>query len=58
MPKIKAPSAKSDEYPIKILATKIHSTNSADKDHFVFATQFEVEEPKIYARAMQYPNTP
>ncbi len=54
----KAPSAKSDEDRIKILATKIHSTNSADQDHFVYATQFEVEESETYARAMQCPNVP
>ena len=52
----KAPSAKSDEDPIKIFATKIHSTNFSDQVHFVFATQFEVEEPETYARAMQCPN--
>ena len=44
MPTTKAPSAKSDEHPIKILESKIHSPNSSDQDHFVFATQFEVEE--------------
>lgn len=58
MPTTKALSAKSDEDPIKILATKIHSTNSADQDHFVYATQFDVEELETYARAMQCPNAP
>lgn len=42
----------SDEDPIKILATKIHSTNSPDQDHFICATQFDVEELKTYVRAM------
>ena len=58
MPTTEAPSAKSDEDLIEILATKIHSTNSADQDHFVYATQFDVEEPETYARAMQWPNAP
>ncbi len=58
MPTTKAPPAKSNKDPIKILATKIHPTNSADQDHFVYATQFEVKEPETYARAMQCPNAP
>lgn len=53
------PSAESDEAdPIKIHATKIHSTNSPDQVHFVCATQFDVEEPETYPRAMQGPNAP
>lgn len=43
--------------PIRILATKIHSTNAVDQDHFACSTQLDVEEPETYARAMQGPNT-
>lgn len=43
--------------PIRILATKIHSTNAVDQAHFACSTQLDVEEPETYARAMQGPNT-
>lgn len=39
--------------PIKILVTKIHSANTSDQDYYVCSTQFDVEEPETYARAMQ-----
>ena len=44
--------------PIKVLVTKIHSANAQDQDHYVCSTQFDVEEPETYARAMQCPNAP
>lgn len=43
--------------PIRILATKIHSANAVDQDHFACSTQLDVEEPETYPRAMQGPNT-
>ena len=58
IPTTEALSAKNNEDLIKIFATKIHSTNSANQDHFVYVTQFDVEEPETYARAMQCPNAP
>lgn len=45
------------EEPAVVLATKIHSANVGDLDHFVGSTQFDVEEPETYARAMQGPNS-
>ena len=45
------------EDPAVLLATKIHSANAGDLDHFVGSTQFDVEEPETYARAMQGPNS-
>ena len=44
------------EDPLKILATRIDSTNAVDQDQFVCSTQFDVEKPETYARAMQGPN--
>ena len=44
------------EDPLKILATRINLANAADQDQFVSSTQFDVEEPETYARAMQGPN--
>lgn len=44
--------------PIKILVTKIHSANAQDQEHYICSTQFDVEEPQSYARAMQCPNAP
>ena len=41
------------EDPLKILATRINSPNVADQDQFVCSTQFDVEEPETYVRAMQ-----
>lgn len=38
-----------------ILATKINSVNATDYDQFVCATQFDIEEPETYARAVQGP---
>lgn len=32
--------------PIRILATKIHSANAIDQDHFACSTQLDVEEPE------------
>lgn len=26
-------------------------------DQFIYFTKFDIKEPKMYARAMQYPNT-
>lgn len=37
---------------IKILATKIHSVNAINQDHFACSTQLDVEESETYARAM------
>lgn len=37
---------------IKILATKIHSVNAINQDHFACSTQLDVEEPETYARAI------
>ena len=45
------------EDPAILLATKIHSANAGDLDHFIGSTQFDVEEPETYARAMQGPNS-
>lgn len=44
--------------PIRIFASKIHSANAVDQDHFACSTQLVVEEPETYARAMQGPNAP
>lgn len=53
------PSAKSNKTDlIKILATKIPSTNSFDQNHFVCVTQFDVEEPETYAKTLQGRNAP
>lgn len=45
-----------EEDPMRILATKINSANAADHDQFSCSTQFDVEEPETYARAMQGPH--
>ena len=37
---------------MRILATKINSTNAVDQDQFANSTQFDVEEPEMYSRAM------
>ncbi len=58
MPTTEAPSAKNDEDPIEIFATKIHSINSDGQNHFVYATQFDVKVSETYARAMQCLNAP
>ena len=39
--------------PAVFLATKIYSINTDNLDHFVDSTQFDVEEPETYTRAMQ-----
>ena len=44
------------EDPSVLLATKIHAANAGDLDQFVGSTQFDVEEPETYTRAMQGPN--
>lgn len=47
-----------EEDPIKILAARMCATNATNVDHFVCSTQFDVEEPETYTRAMQGPNAP
>lgn len=46
------------EDPINILATRIHAANAIDQSHFACVSQFDVEEPETYAKAMQGPNAP
>ena len=43
--------------PLRILATRINLANAVDQDQFVCSTQFDVEEPETYSRAMQGPNS-
>lgn len=43
--------------PTVFLAIKVCLANVGDLDQFVFSTQFDVEEPEIYTKAMQYLNT-
>ena len=50
--------AKNETDPIKIFVIKIHFANAPDQDHYVCSTQFDVEKPETYARAMQDPNAP
>ena len=53
------PTPPNDETdPIRIFVTKIHSANAPDQDHYVCSTQFDIEKPETYARAMQGPNAP
>lgn len=40
------------EDPMRILATNINSANAVDQDQFANSTQFDVEEPEMYSRAM------
>lgn len=54
----KAGTLPSNEDFMKIYVTKIHSTDPPDYDHFLYATQFGIEEPETYAKTMQYPNDP
>lgn len=42
---------------IKILTTKINSANPVDHDQFINSIQFDIEEPKIFSRAMQGSDT-
>lgn len=42
---------------LRILATRINLINTFDQDQFVYSTQFDVEEPEIYSRVMQDPNS-
>lgn len=42
--------------PTVVLATKINSANAIDHDQLACSTQFDVEEPETYNRAMQGPN--
>lgn len=44
------------EDPVVLLASKVYTVNAGDLDQFVCSTQFDVEEPETYARAMQGPN--
>lgn len=44
------------EDPSVLLATRIHAANAGDLDQFVGSTQFDVEVPETYTRAMQGPN--
>ena len=41
-----------EENLIMILATKINSVNAINYDQFVYSTQFNIKQPKTYARAM------
>ncbi len=45
-----------EEDPIAILATTINAVNTSNHDQFVCASQLDVEDPEIYARAMQGPD--
>lgn len=54
----KPDNASADEDPVKILATRIHDANAIDQSHFACVSQFDVEEPETYAKAMQGPNAP
>lgn len=47
-----------DEDPVNNLATKIQAANAIDQSHFACISQFDVEEPETYAKAMQGPNAP
>ena len=38
------------------MATKINSVNARNYEQFVFATQFDTEQPGTYTRAIQGPN--
>lgn len=51
-------SNEEEEHPIRILAAKMCAANATNADHFLCSTQFDVEEPEIYTRAMQGPNAP
>lgn len=44
------------EDPSIVLPTRIHAANAGDLDQFVGSTQFDVEEPETYTKAMQGPN--
>ncbi len=44
------------EDPTILLPAKIHAANAGDLDQFICSTQFDVEEPETYTRAMQGPN--
>ena len=37
---------------MRILVTKINSANAVDQDQFANSTQFDVEEPETYSKAM------
>ena len=50
------PTPEEEEDPMRILATKINSANAVDHDQFTSSTQFDVEEPETYSRAMQGPH--
>lgn len=50
------PIPKEKEDLIRILATKISSANIVDYDQFISSTQFDVEEPETYFRAIQGPH--
>lgn len=39
--------------PAIFLVTRVYSANVGDLDQFVYSTQFEVQELKIYTRVMQ-----
>ncbi len=43
------PESPNEEDPMVLLATKINSVNAINYDQFVFATQFDTEEPETYA---------
>lgn len=44
--------------PIKIFVIKIHSTNVLDQNYYICSIQFDIEEFKTYARAIQGSNVP
>lgn len=53
---LSTPEEDEAEDPMRILVTKINSENAVDQDQFANSTQFDVEEPKTYCRAMQGPH--
>ena len=44
------------EDPSVLLATRVCNANAGDLDQFICSTQFDIEEPETYARAMEGPN--
>ena len=47
------PDSNQAENPLVLLATRLSSANAGDLDQFVCSTQFDIEEPETYTRAMQ-----
>lgn len=46
-----------EDEPLRILATKLMKANAGDPGDFAFATQFDVEKPETYERAMSGPHS-